>query len=67
MFRKLSWDPIITLRGTYCPALIKEFYANINEKKKSDLRSIEMVVKGVVIEFDRRRSGAILGIVDEGP
>jgi hypothetical protein len=62
MFGRLGWTPIIWLRDSFSTALMKEFYANMQEKKKSHLRESETIVKGVPISFDRRRLAIILSV-----
>jgi hypothetical protein len=53
MFRKMGWSFILGLNGAYYPALVKEFYANMADKKHGILRTIDIEVRGVSIHITR--------------
>jgi hypothetical protein len=65
MFRCIGWGPILNLRGAYYPTWIREFYANMKDKKHLILRTIDTIVRGVSIHLTREHLVEILCISDK--
>ena len=66
-FGMLGWAPVLDLAGRYYPRLVREFYANIEDKEDAGIHRIITHVKGCRIELDRASLARILGVSDEGP
>ena len=46
LFENLGWGPLLRISGAYFPDLVREFYANMEQKKSLNLWAINTVVKG---------------------
>lgn len=64
-FVKLGRDPILWLPPYICPHLVKEFYANIEEKDSHSGSYFETTIRGRRIELSRRGLARLLGYHDE--
>jgi hypothetical protein len=47
MFRKLGRGPVLSLKGVYYLALVIEFYANMANKRHSNLKTVDTIAKGI--------------------
>ncbi|GAB4860608.1 hypothetical protein Ancab_040050 [Ancistrocladus abbreviatus] len=65
-FRVLGWDAILTPGGEYCESLVRQFYANIEDKDRPKLQEICSVVKGVPIYITRDYLACLLRVANEG-
>lgn len=66
-FAALGWAPILALPYQIVPDLVREFYANIEDKKGHSGERIETSVRGVRLEITRSTIAQTLGCSDEGP
>ena len=66
-FDVLGWAPVLDLAGRYYPRLVREFYANIENKDIGGIDRVVSHVKGSRIELDRDSLSRILGVSNEGP
>lgn len=66
-FNTLDWGPIINLNGVFYPRLVREFYANIENKEADPYTYIRSVIKGVKIIVSRDTIATSLNIFDNGP
>ncbi|KAF3456018.1 hypothetical protein FNV43_RR00661 [Rhamnella rubrinervis] len=55
------------LEGKFYPRLVREFYANIEDKEDSAVHRVVTYVKGCRIDLDRATIARILGVSDDGP
>ena len=65
-FNMLHWHPIVELDGDYYPALVRQFYANIEDKHIGTLRMVRTFVKGVHIEVTEEYLARLLGVPNDG-
>ena len=65
-FNQLDWAPILTLSTHYNLDLMREFYANIDNKARHSGEMVESWVRGRHIVLSRERLTAILGCSNQG-
>ena len=58
---------MLDLAGRYYPRLVREFYANIEDKDDAGVHRVVTHVKGSCIELDRTSLARILGVSNEEP
>ena len=66
LFKNLGWESSLNISGTYFPQLVKEFYANIEQKKSLNLWAINTFVKGQRLRVTERTIADALGITSGG-
>ncbi|KAF3443168.1 hypothetical protein FNV43_RR12849 [Rhamnella rubrinervis] len=66
-FDVLGWAPVLCLEGKFYPRLVREFYANIEDKEDTAVHRVMTYVKGCRIDLDRATIARILGVSDDGP
>ena len=66
-FDVLGWTPVLDLAGRYYTSLVREFYANIEDKDDAGVHRVVTHVKGCRIELDRASLSRILSVNNEGP
>ncbi|GAB4843651.1 hypothetical protein Ancab_013615 [Ancistrocladus abbreviatus] len=64
-FKVLGWDTILTPGSEYCESLVRQFYANIEDKDRPKLQEIRSVVKGVPISITRDYLARLLRVANE--
>ncbi|KAF3455939.1 hypothetical protein FNV43_RR00582 [Rhamnella rubrinervis] len=65
-FDLLGWAPVLCLEGKFYPRLVREFYANIEDKEDTAVHRVVTYVKGCRIDLDRATITCILGVSDDG-
>ena len=65
-FRSVVWDPIMKLPNLYYPQLVKEFYANMENKKDKNIMVIQTRVKGRDIYLDEAILTTLLDVPNVG-
>ena len=66
VFNQLGWMPILTLSTHYYPNLVREFYANIENKARHSGELLESWVRGRHIVLSRECLVAIFGCSNQG-
>ncbi|OMO69043.1 hypothetical protein COLO4_29305 [Corchorus olitorius] len=61
-FDVLGWTPILGLPKDYFPDLVREFYANLEEREKDICVSLHSTVAGVAIEITERKLNTWFGL-----
>ena len=49
VFAKRNWEGLLELKGKYYPELVKEFYANVENKEKPKPTEIVSCVRGTKV------------------
>lgn len=62
---RLGWSPIVRLPRIFYPQLVKEFYANVENKDAYSNVLLNTTVRGVKIRLTRRVLSEILGVPDD--
>ncbi|OMO50031.1 hypothetical protein COLO4_38248 [Corchorus olitorius] len=65
-FNVLGWTPILGLPKDYFPDLVREFYANLEEREKNICVSLHSTVAGVAIEITERKLNTWFGLKGVG-
>ena len=66
LFEHFHWDQMITLRGDYYPDLVKEFYANMENKGDADYTSLTTTIRGHTIVVTSSSLANLLGLPNDG-
>lgn len=66
-FEKLGWGSLLDIKGDYCPDLVWQLFANIEEKETIGLPIIRSFVKGVPIELTTDFLAELLHVPNDGP
>ncbi|KAF3436653.1 hypothetical protein FNV43_RR19400 [Rhamnella rubrinervis] len=66
-FDMLGWVLVLNFEGNYYPQLVREFYANIEDKDDVGVSGVVLFVKGCRIKLHRATLAHILGVLGEGP
>ena len=66
-FARLNLEPILRLPGVYYPQLVKEFYANVENKDRKNVLNVVTMVKRRRIELNDGILSGILDVPDVGP
>ena len=65
-FVRLGWESIFGISGEYYPTLVREFYANIQDKTVTNLSDIRTFVRGMPIQITDRTVANALHMSPEG-
>ncbi|OMO52604.1 hypothetical protein COLO4_37078 [Corchorus olitorius] len=65
-FDVLGWTPILGLPKDYFPDLVREFYANLEEREKDICVCLHSTVAGVAIEITERKLNTWFGLKGVG-
>ena len=66
IFEHFQWEEMTTLRGDYYPELVKEFYANMENKGDADYTSLATIVRGHNIVVTTSSLASLFGLPNEG-